>query len=105
MHNAIKIAIDNGYSRHGLKGSSLLTLLRRAEANPELLTLDVKFWQALGKGLNWIDVKYEQGVGPVFAGRPTAKIHRRDWKKKMEGLMTHLAEGKSVDSYFKKLLK
>jgi len=93
LNKAIELAIDNGYNYQAAIGYN------------DSPVLDVKFWKALGKGLNWIDVQYEQGVGPVFAGRPTAKIHRRDYRKKMEGLMTHLADGKSIDGYFKKLLK
>lgn len=99
---AIRLAIEHGY-KNAIGGAGIIS--SASFANCAEYLLDPKFWKSLGKGLGWIDATYTQGVGPVFAGRPTATIHRRDWRKKMEGLMTHLADGKSADSYFKKLLK
>lgn len=84
MKEAIKLAIEGGYKLPNLKDETATLLM--ALAKKEKTLLDPFFWQALGKAEGWI-------APPK--GQAYFYQHR---------FITHLAEGKDVDSFFADLL-
>lgn len=89
MKESIKKAIEGGYVT-GFMYDKL------AAIDPlhawEILLLDPKWWQALGKSLNWGD-----GWGEM--------LNEEGWKHHWHRFIDHLAEGKDAESFFIELLK
>ena len=70
----------------------------------QVALLDPLFWQALGKSIGW-NIQEKQYSDPK---NPTG--HTRDylisgWQYQMHRLIDHLAEGKSIESFFESLNK
>lgn len=95
MEQAIKKAIEGGYEPEGFD----LDVLRNIEENDMWLAIGVRstflldplFWQSLGKAI----ASEKKGIPTVRNG---ATYMQHDF-------INHLAEGKSVDEFFKDLLK
>lgn len=92
IEKAVAIANDNGWS----DGEGDWNL------NDELvykIVLDRLFWQALGKGLGW-DKKMT-----YYNTFTEGKENNDPWRLEMHRFIDHLAEGKSIDSFFESLLQ
>lgn len=115
---AIKIAIENGWRlRNGWEGIRIEEL---SIAHPNIrywyrdtptqkdyfedvefaeICLDPLFWQAMGKGLGWTTVPMDEGNHRHLGQR------YHEWHYRMHRFIDHLAEGKDIESFFKKLLE
>jgi len=69
----------------------------------ETILLDKNSWEAVGKTEKWVEecsFKFQQG----FAHTGNCKeCIIQGWKKKMNGLMPHLQEGGSIETYLETL--
>ena len=102
MEQAIKIAIENGYT------PIVITDEIDYKQQEFFCLISPIFWQALGKGL-----KFDEEFG--FC--PDCKNHKGDlahedacgigykWKRTWHRFIDHIAEGKDVDSFFTELIK
>lgn len=82
MEQAIKKAIEGGYPRGRIGSASFFCM-------------DKDFWQALGKAEGW-DKKMETKERSIYTNA---------WKDEWHNFIDHIAEGKSIDSFFNELLK
>jgi len=74
--------------------------------SPGLVTadfLDPKFWQALGKSLKWDGQLWCGRSGCGNKGQHFHPSSAQDWKAKWHDFITHLIEGKSIESFFEQL--
>ena len=65
--------------------------------------LDPDFWKCLGKAMGWDDyhyIGYDQKLGAMVADE---RIGVDEWQFQWHKLIDHLAEGKSIESYFEEL--
>lgn len=96
MQEAIKRAIEGGY-KNQITEDFLLeqktgdTLTKYDYA---LTLIDPEFWKCLGKAEGW----GEMPSGDMWQGK-------NKWIYQWHNFIDHLAEGKDIESYFKKLLK
>lgn len=67
------------------------TYIDSALAEIHVLVLDPKFWEALGKSLKWERAEYE------------GEIYMEGWLCFWHYFIDHLAEGKTIESYFEYL--
>lgn len=98
MENAIKKALEGGYSLSGYSKSNPKTYI--ADEKQYELFLDPLFWQALGEQQNW-NMESSVHVFGDFAPQEVSAEHIRNWHK----FIDHIIEGKSVNSFFEELLK
>lgn len=92
MEEAIKRAVMVGYDYVEIKENEFAPLLRMSANNIALL--DPLFWQALGRHEGWGKESYFED-----------QWDEESWKKQMHSFIDHIAEGKSVDSFFDGILK
>ncbi len=94
IEQAIKKAIEGGYKRIpsdfslGFENGYLINYGDCGQVWLEAILLDPQFWQCLGKAMGWQMVREWEG---------------RYWKKYWHRFIDHLAENKSIDSFFKEL--
>jgi len=89
IEQAIQKAIkEGGYKMQWDKGLE--------SAYPFRALLDEKFWQALGKAMGW-------SIGEEYNGINYESSHSGEWKRKWHQFIDHLAEGKTIESYFENL--
>lgn len=82
---AIEIAIDNGYRPpYGDENSSWL----------DAPVIKPEFWQALGKGMGWKCQEYRHGF---------CDCEEQPWLQYWHIFIDDLADGGTIESYFKKL--
>lgn len=84
MEQAIKIAIENGYS-----GKVMFEHYPPEGDEVNHFLLDPLFWQSLGKGLGW------------GKGRPGLLIY--EWLYHWHKFIDHLASGKDPEEFFSQL--
>lgn len=82
----------------------------------EVFLLDTKFWQALGKSMGW-GFKLEYNVCDCHVGEyysykfcpkcgkelKLASKTSKEWKEKWHKFIDHLADGGTIEGYFKSL--
>lgn len=85
-------AIENGWD----KGKSFTAFCTAETDWCEHMVMDVNFWIALGKALNWEKEPRKNFEGMSLTNRNSWFYH---WKK----LINHLADGGSIESYFAEL--
>jgi hypothetical protein len=90
MKKAIECAIEGGYDE-----KKRLTALGVLKSIHEML-LDPLFWRSLGKQQGWKSVTIG-GVEQIKGSN--------NWWSKWHDLIDHIADGKSIDSFFEQLLK
>lgn len=88
FHEAIHKAIEGGYAKH--------TQPYKGDFNMQaIILLDPEFWKALGKSMGW-DKKLHKDFRLYSEVLP-------NWQYYWLGLIIHLAEGNSIESYFETL--
>lgn len=106
IQKAIQKAVEGGYN-DGWKVSQLV----------EAVLLDPSFWQALGKSMGWsslicyrCNLEMPQGAmidGHIFEKQGTCEckenVYFKPWLYYWHRLIDHLAEGKTIESYFTNL--
>lgn len=102
IQQAISRAIEGGYDNDFGWGTPRWSEYKHGEIEASIYSyvLDPRWWQSLGKSLGWEDCR-----------GPKETCHKEDiptkdgycWYLLMHGLITHLAEGKSIESYFETL--
>ena len=102
MENAIKKAIEGGYRSSefpNYRSRTAILSYRDYEKGGAYsieqmkwsdILLDPLFWQALGNNQGW--------------GFYEEKIEEDEWRDKWHNFIDHLAEGKSINSFFENLL-
>ena len=102
IQEAIQKAIEGGWKNEVDRDFALY------KGQPHFALLDPLFWQAVGKSLGWgneygIDERDfwvgEINYPEVIKGKAFREIWRYNWNR----LIDHLAEGKSIEDYFKNL--
>ncbi len=86
---ALKIAVENGYKDHKETKYLLIVFKKQAE-----ILLDPDFWKCLGKGLGW-------GESELWENDKNIP----HWKLQWLQLIDSLANGESIEEFFKKLIK
>jgi len=89
VEQAIKKAIEGGWNEgraeigipEGKVGSDMFI--------DEIAFADPLFWQSLGKAMGW----------------PSNPMSWKGWKNQWHDFIDHLAEGKTAEEFFEKLLK
>lgn len=89
MEKAIKIATQNGY---------YTTFF---DKDTDVL-LDPLFWQALGKGLGWKEYATWEEWDSDGKEHTVRELY---WRFQWHRLITFLAEGKDINSFFEELIK
>ena len=100
MEKAIKKAIEGGY-----RGYYFTELSLSLQEKIEIMSCDPKWWQALGRTLEWRDKKSRKLVSWCYGGFHDADKPYEQWIFEWHKFIDHLAEGKDVDSFFEELLK
>ncbi len=67
----------------------------------EKLFLDPKFWQALGKSLNWSNAKYTDEEKGLAKRIPVPEY---TWREQQHKFLDHIQENKDPESRFKILI-
>lgn len=71
--------------------------------------LDKNFWQCLGKTEGWSNVSYTipkfQKIMPERVGYRHETQNMEEWRFHQHSLLDHLAQDKSIEEFFKSLLK
>ena len=101
IQQTIQKAIEGGYKGGGRE---FLTADIESWRNQVLVFLDPLFWQALGKILGW-----EKQFGN-YSEKETKRLLEKGaliprWLYQWHRFIDHLAEGKSVESFFRELEK
>ncbi|HEC64681.1 MAG TPA: hypothetical protein ENI23_05275 [bacterium] len=133
IQQTIKKAIEGGYrlgSSLGLNTRKETIKLFDVNKNTardireywNIALLDPSFWKALGKALGWTGEKIRMCFGcgitlrwneePTMDGKHGGKNgcgsdieeYEGQWLIEMHRLIDHLAEGKSIESFFKELI-
>ena len=98
---AIKAGYDHYLMSDGKKGLKVI-----GECRSDVL-LDPLFWQALGKAMGWDDIVHIGQKGNVLKiinnGHHCEGLCRNGWKWHWHQFISHLAEGKDAESFFKEL--
>lgn len=85
LEETIQKAVEGGYDNNWFINTELV----RKDILCQIL-LDPLFWQSLGKAMGWEDVElWKQNKASLF-----------DWNYQWHRFIDHLAEGKSIESYF-----
>ena len=74
-----------------------------ATASKEKVLLSPRFWQGLGKSLGWNRRMMLQVYTKDDGERSNTVDGAAEWIYQMHRLVGHLAEGKSIESYFETL--
>lgn len=108
IEKAIKKAIEGGWDRRKYDGDTAVHSdgqYKTFTSNADIL-LSKSFWQALGKAEGWSDKKHWWGgtVNPEndYEELPINSMYEWEWHWLM--FIHHLAQGKSIDDFFNKLL-
>ena len=91
IEQTIKKAIEGGW-----KKEFVVEPMDTPQANFAKAMIDPLFWQALGKAMGWTGTTYIQMGTKINELSP-------DWKYQWHCFIDHLAEGKSIESYFEEL--
>lgn len=62
----------------------------------EGILLDPSFWRALGKAMGWKESEWY----PFLPSHPHLGLNMPEWKWYWHRFIDHLADGKSIESYF-----
>jgi len=91
IQEAIEKAIEGGWEKDGFVCQGELIGVE------EIALLDPLFWQALGKAMGWETriTFYNSFIG--------GKENNDPWRLEMHRFIDHLAEGKTIESYFETL--
>ena len=106
---AIKKAVEGGFEQYKgfdfngfnlVPNSDLVELIYSAEGGDTTKTISIQeillypqFWQCLGKAMGWTDNHISQGF-PHYG---------KQWHFEWHRLINCLAEGKTIEDYFKQL--
>ena len=121
IQTAITKAIEGGWDILGVReigGVKQKIAMEWILERIESVVLDPLFWQALGKNLNWENEIIEYKIGkrkvetingdfirPAHTVRRRAKGGKTKWKRMWHSLIDHLAEGRTIESWFADLDK
>ncbi len=99
MEEAIKRAIEAGWKKDYEYFNNRLADMNKKywqedKNRQREAVLDPEFWRCLGKAEGWGQESYFEDQWDEEA-----------WKKQMHSFIDHIAEEKSIDSFFKSLLK
>lgn len=113
IQDAITKAIEGGYKNEEAESWSEGNYV---DTCYEVWLLDPLFWQALGKSLVWEEKDFRCVNEATFSKHKTCELcldrkSRLSWRKRngkgwlyyWHGLVDHLAEGGTIESYFEKL--
>lgn len=115
IKQAIEKAIDGGFPTRKLR-TKIENLNKTGIGSPNLVTgydieplvLNPLFWKCLGTAMGW--KKWECDCGEQYEMQgiiicPLCNEHgaRESWRQRWHRLIDHLAEGKSVESFFANL--
>jgi len=92
----IQKAIDGGYEPVNTSPYKWKMLYHR-------FLLDPEFWKCLGKAMGWKDVDTHSQNDPDGWGRFVT--HFKPWLVKWHSFIDHLANGGSIEDFFKSLEK
>lgn len=104
IQEAIKKSIEGGYT----KNLNVEILMKLPEYAKHQIWNDPHFWQALGKAMRWDEkgglIYQHTWIGSkenkiYLKGKESMKVWLYEWHK----FIDHLAEGKSIEEYFKEL--
>lgn len=99
MQKAIEQAIKGGYIT-GFRYDKLAKM-DGITAVFEVLLLDPDFWKCLGIAEGW---DKNQSSEALYVGEFSDRNHPR-WKRNQHFLIDHIANGGSIEDFFKKILK
>lgn len=111
IEQTIQKSIEGGYvgisnTYHKWDGIRTFTAKEVIKKCPEVIFLDPKFWQALGKALGWKQ-KYTSMIRELrYDDVPPMRIHAPEYDEWMfwwHRFIDHLAEDKDAESFFKEL--
>jgi len=92
---AIEKAIEGGWLPHkawkGIERKAIIKWCSQGEMHISFVVMQRSFWQALGKSMGWKDLNPQRGH---YFG---------DWLNYQHCFIDHLAEKKSIESYFEQL--
>ena len=103
---AIELAVENGWRPIGLNvdGRAISWIKQAVSSRSKFIErylLDPKFFQALGRGMGY------KGKGNISLSSPSGSAFYRkeiSWDQYAQHrLVDHLAEGKTIESYFQQL--
>lgn len=115
---AIQLSVENGYKlpkdfticEHGSffdggrgeRGSHVM----RDEVEP-IIFLDPLFWQALGRGLGWVEVSEKETRQNAITGEEEEinVVNGYTWQYQWHRFIDHLIEGKTAEDFFNDLIK
>jgi hypothetical protein len=102
IQEAIKKANENGYNGYPMPFCMECGGYESPNKNRGgSIFLDSQFWQCLGKGMGWDDKqKCKKGYITYFEATEKQEHY---WKYQWHLLIDHLAEGKTIESYFESL--
>lgn len=94
VQEVIKKAVEGGFKGKSYAGDAMATQL-----------LDPDFWQSLGKAMGFNESIYCSNAEHINRKVLCDEcVDKEDgWKNEWHALIDHLAEGKSIESFFKEL--
>jgi hypothetical protein len=117
FEKVLKKAIKSGYDFE-----AKCDYMAGGSAARALILIDPEFWQAVGKSFKWTDNKIRMCVGcgvalrwnenPTIDGKHSGKNgcgsdiveYEGQWLIEMHRLLDYLAEGRTVEEFFKNLI-